>query len=36
MADSTVSSITSLYYRPSITFSGLGSDIDSASIINAL
>ncbi|MEW6386030.1 MAG: flagellar filament capping protein FliD [Thermodesulfobacteriota bacterium] len=36
MTDATVSSITSLYYTPTISFSGLGSDLDSASIIEAL
>ncbi len=41
MADSTISTITSAayqspYYQPAITFSGLGSGIDSASIIEKL
>ncbi len=37
MADSTVSSVTqSLFFQPSVTFSGLGSGIDSQSIISKL
>ena len=41
MADSTVSSLTSsltqsLYQQPSITFTGLGSNIDTTSVINKL
>jgi flagellar hook-associated protein 2 len=37
MADSTISSLlTSQYYQPAVTFTGLGSGIDSASIIDQL
>ena len=37
MADSTISSLlTSQYYQPAVTFTGLGSGIDSASIIEQL
>lgn len=37
MADTTISSLsTSQYYEPAITFTGLGSGIDSTSIINKL